>query len=226
MLFLKFKPQPDRSSFLPLTARQRSVFDAICTYVRTFNTVPSLREISVSMNQRSINGIRCHVQALERKGFLRRRENMTRSLLILDDEANLKNTFFVYGHIHNCRLREAENCPKVDLGVDSLFWKRNSFVVIAGDSSLKSEYGIVRGDYIILSQTRSLQSGDIALVVDESREVYLVMYKLEEDGNACFISMDETEQRIKIANPTVLGTAQVLMRFWRHLEIRNEFKEN
>jgi repressor LexA len=63
-----------------LTARQREVLDFIRSFIRRQGYAPSLREIGDQFNIRSTNGVNDHLTALERKGFLRRTSNKSRTL--------------------------------------------------------------------------------------------------------------------------------------------------
>lgn len=70
-----------------LTARQRRVLDFIREYTRREGAPPSLREIGKAMGIRSTNGVNDHLRALERKGCIRRRDMLSRSIVIIGTDA-------------------------------------------------------------------------------------------------------------------------------------------
>jgi hypothetical protein len=57
---------------LPLTVRQREILDFIAGSVDSRGYPPTIHEIGEHFGIRSTNGVRCHLEALERKGFLLR----------------------------------------------------------------------------------------------------------------------------------------------------------
>lgn len=64
----------------PLTERQQAILDFIQHSIRTRGYPPTLREIGAKMGIRSTNGVSDHLRALERKGYLRREDKMSRAL--------------------------------------------------------------------------------------------------------------------------------------------------
>jgi len=64
----------------PLTARQQQVYDLICSYIEENDRPPSIRELMKLLGIRSINGMVCHLRALETKGLLSRIEGRARCL--------------------------------------------------------------------------------------------------------------------------------------------------
>lgn len=63
----KTKPKDSRQ---PLTDRQRLVLKVIAKYLKDRGYSPSFREIMVGVDISSTNGIKGHLQALVRKGYL------------------------------------------------------------------------------------------------------------------------------------------------------------
>jgi SOS-response transcriptional repressor LexA len=55
----------------PLTDRQRQCLDFIIDGVRDRALPPTLREIGAHMGISSTNGVICHLDALQRKGYIR-----------------------------------------------------------------------------------------------------------------------------------------------------------
>lgn len=69
-----------------LTDRQQMVLDFIAGFTRTHGYGPTLREIGRWMSIRSTNGVNDHLRALERKGYIRRTSQLSRSIVLLDRE--------------------------------------------------------------------------------------------------------------------------------------------
>lgn len=77
--------QIDEYRLRRLTARQQLVLDFIREHIRIHRVPPTLREIGKAMGIRSTNGVNDHLRALERKGFIRRRDMLSRSIVIIGD---------------------------------------------------------------------------------------------------------------------------------------------
>ena len=66
-----------------LTPRQSQVFNFIKKHMRKEGYPPTLREIGQALGIRSTNGVNDHLKALERKGFIQREGNRSRSIHLL-----------------------------------------------------------------------------------------------------------------------------------------------
>lgn len=66
-----------------LTCKQRRIYDFIAESVRTRGVPPTLREIMVHAGIRSTNGATQHVDALIRKGWVRKEAMRSRALTLL-----------------------------------------------------------------------------------------------------------------------------------------------
>ena len=68
------------SSLKKLTKRQRMVLDYIIDHIQDHGYPPTIREIGDHMEIRSTNGVNDHLKALERKGYLERKDAKSRAL--------------------------------------------------------------------------------------------------------------------------------------------------
>ena len=74
---------PTRADPLDLTDRQQTILDFVQEFQGIHGYPPSMREIGEHFGIRSTNGVSDHLRALERKGFLQRSGNLSRSLTIV-----------------------------------------------------------------------------------------------------------------------------------------------
>lgn len=65
-----------------LTIRQTMVLDFVRRHLEEHGYPPTLREIGKHMGIRSTNGVNDHLRALERKGYLRRADLLSRGIRI------------------------------------------------------------------------------------------------------------------------------------------------
>lgn len=68
---------------IPLTTRQRAIYEFICGYIRVEQCSPTVREIGKEFGISSPNGVICHLRGLERKGYIRRRRLSSRGIFVL-----------------------------------------------------------------------------------------------------------------------------------------------
>ena len=65
-----------------LTERQKEILHFIVKETESRGFPPTIREIGEQMSIRSTNGVNDHLNALERKGYLHRGEQQSRSLVV------------------------------------------------------------------------------------------------------------------------------------------------
>lgn len=69
-----------------ITERQRSVLRFIQDFIAKERFPPTLREIGNNFGMKSTNGVNDHLVALEKKGYIRRRSDISRGIEILHPE--------------------------------------------------------------------------------------------------------------------------------------------
>jgi repressor LexA len=65
----------------PLTARQQKVLECIREKARVYG--PTVREIAAELGIKSPNGVVCHLESLERKGYIRRSKKIARGIEVV-----------------------------------------------------------------------------------------------------------------------------------------------
>ena len=68
----------------PLAPRQKDVLLFISDYQQRYECAPTVRELCEGLGVTSTNTIDYHLKALERKGYIRRRGNLARSIEVVD----------------------------------------------------------------------------------------------------------------------------------------------
>jgi repressor LexA len=165
-----------------LTDRQREILDYIVKETEMRGFPPTIREIGEEMDIRSTNGVNDHLKALERKGYLTRGEQQSRSLvptkrarLVLGlgkrGEANLVEVPLLGKVAAGLPLLATENIED-SVKIDSFLLGGSGKEVFAlrvkGESMI--EDGIFDGDYLFVKKTPSASPGEIvvALIEDEA----------------------------------------------------------
>jgi repressor LexA len=159
-----------------LTARQQQILEYIEQVVSTTGVPPSIRQIGAALGISSTNGVRSHLKALEKKGYIHRSLRTSRGIAMLD---RIKC-------VTSSTLQEAVEVPilgRVTAGTPilavenhdghlhldpSLVKGADTFALrVEGDSMIDA--GILDGDYVLVRQQQSADNGDIvvALLEDE-----------------------------------------------------------
>ena len=165
-----------------LTERQREILTFIVKETEARGFPPTIREIGEQMDIRSTNGVNDHLKALERKGYLNRGEQQSRSLV----PTKRARMLLGLGVKKDSGMLEVPLLGKVAAGAPLLAQenledsvKIDSFLIggtgrevfalrVKGQSMI--EDGIHDGDYLFVRKTPSAQPGDIvvALIDDEA----------------------------------------------------------
>lgn len=165
-----------------LTERQREILTFIVKETETRGFPPTIREIGEHMDIRSTNGVNDHLKALERKGYLTRGEQQSRSLV----PTKRARMLLGLGVKKDSGMVEVPVLGKVAAGAPLLAQEHledsvriDSFLLggsgrevfalrVKGQSMI--EDGIHDGDYLFVRKVPSAQPGDIvvALIEDEA----------------------------------------------------------
>jgi repressor LexA len=144
--------------------------------VKTTGIPPSIRQIGVALGISSTNGVRTHLQALEKKGYIHRNLRTSRGIATLDrlrtpsSTARLKTVKVpILGRVAAGMPILAVENREGTLTLDpTLVESADTFALrIEGDSMIAA--GILPGDYVLVRPQDNAYDGDIvvALVEDE-----------------------------------------------------------
>ncbi|HWP35317.1 MAG TPA: transcriptional repressor LexA [Thermodesulfobacteriota bacterium] len=158
-----------------LTDKQRQILEYIIEMVRTRGYPPTIRQIGTRFKISSTNGVRTHLSALERKGYIRRAPWSARGIELVREmipEAAEPDVVQipVLGKVAAGQPILAQEHLAGYLYLDrSLARDRNMFALkVQGDSMI--EAGILEGDYVLVRPQPTAENGDIvvALIGDEA----------------------------------------------------------
>src|ERR687896_1582254 len=159
-----------------LTDRQRQTLQFIADTVGERGYPPSVREICEALGLASSSTVHSHMQALQRKGYLRIDPTKPRAIeLLYDPETGLAaerrpaRSVPLLGRIAaGAPIMAQENVEEIYPMPADLVGDGNVFMLeVEGDSMI--EAGILDGDYVIVRQQPTAHSGQIvaAMVPNE-----------------------------------------------------------
>jgi len=163
----------------PLTRRQALILHFVERYTATHHFPPTLREIADHYGIKSLNGVKKHLQALEKKGHLTRKEGARRALQLTrpagareagGPERKDSVTVPILGRIAAGPplLAEEHVLDTVVLDRSLVRGSRPFLLKVKGDSMVGA--GILDGDYVLINAQVQAQPGEIvaALLDDEA----------------------------------------------------------
>ena len=170
-----------------LTRRQKQVLDHIVHFIDRHGYSPSFEEIADGLKLTSLATVHKHLQTLERKGFIRRGYNRSRSIEVTQLPRPVKEQVArhavdlpLMGRIAAGQPVEAiENPETISLG--DFVRGGNVFVLAVKGDSMVDDH-ILEGDYIIVEQTENANNRDIVVALVGGDEATLKRFFREPNG--------------------------------------------
>jgi len=173
---------------MALTKRQKEVLDFLVSFETKRGYAPSFEEIGKGLKLTSLATVHKHISTLERKGFIRRGYNQSRSIEVLQLPKPVKEQVLerkvqelpLVGRIAAGRPLEAvEERETISLG--DFARGGNSFVLQVKGSSMIEDH-ILDGDYVVCEQTQVANPGDIVVALVGGEEATLKRFCRDAGG--------------------------------------------
>ena len=151
-----------------LTKRQEEILDFIVSQVNEEGFPPTLKEIAARFGFSSANGVRDHLLALERKGYLRREAEKSRALTLdpsLRSAPAAPQGLPLVGTVPAGTPVLAEENFEGYVDLNELFGRGEStfLLKVTGESMIGA--GINDGDLVVVRQQEQVASGEIGVAV-------------------------------------------------------------
>jgi repressor LexA len=160
---------------MPVTLynRQRQILDFVAQYIQANGYSPTLQEIAQALGVRSLATVHEHLQAMERKGVIKKYEGSVRGIEILDKSVAGRGQsgeaavdLPVLGFIAAGQPIEPHTDPNATFSVPPTMInsKKRCFVLqVKGDSMI--EAGIYDHDYVVIEQTDIASNGEVVVAL-------------------------------------------------------------
>jgi len=155
-----------------LTRRQREVMDFIAEFLRERGYSPSFEEVGRGLQLSSLATVHKHISTLERKGFLKRGYNQSRSLepgpRYLQEARRARQErsamdLPLLGRIAAGRPVEAPQQPET-ISLSDFAGQKNVFVLqVKGDSMIEEH--ILDGDFILVEKAADAPDGELVVAL-------------------------------------------------------------
>ncbi|MEK9200572.1 MAG: transcriptional repressor LexA [Patescibacteria group bacterium] len=179
--------------------RQRQILDFVAQYIQSHGFSPTLQEIAKALGVSSLATVHEHLEAMEKKGVIKRFDGAVRGMEILDKNAAERMTSAsavdlpVLGFIAAGQPIEPFTDPNATFSVPPTMVssKKRCFVLqVKGDSMI--EAGIFDRDYVVIEQVETARDGEVVVALLDNGFATLKRYYKE-----------STRVRLEPANSTM-----------------------
>jgi repressor LexA len=171
-----------------LTKRQKEVLDFLVSFANKQGYSPSFEEIAKALKLTSLATVHKHISTLERKGFIRRGYNQSRSIEVTQLPKSVREQVLernstelpMAGRIAAGRPLEAVE-ERETFSLAEFARGGNNFVLQVKGNSMMDDH-ILNGDFIVVEQTQVANPGEIVVALVGGEEATLKRFYREPGG--------------------------------------------
>lgn len=205
---------------LVVYSKQRQILGFIKQYIELNGSAPTLKQIAGAIGVSSLATVHEHLQALEVKGLIKRKQGKSRSIELIEGDTNIiKAENFnapILGFIAAGMPIEPFTDPNATMNIPiSLVTgnKRTYVLQVRGESMI--EDGIMDGDNVIVEQTENAKDGDVVVaLLDNGMATLKRFYK--EATRIRLQPANSAMQPIFVKNVRIQGKVVGLVRKYRN----------
>jgi repressor LexA len=171
-----------------LTKRQKEVLNYLVGFLNKNGYSPSFEEIARALKLTSLATVHKHLSTLERKGFVRRGYNQSRSIEVVQLPKSVREQVLdrqlvelpLAGRIAAGRPLEAVE-ERETISLADFARGQNTFVLQVKGESMREDH-ILDGDYIVVEQTQVANPGEIVVALVGEDEATVKRFYREPAG--------------------------------------------
>jgi repressor LexA len=179
---------------MPLTKRQKEILDYIRSFIEAKEYAPSFEEIAESFGYSSLATVHEHLSNLERKGYIRKSYNESRSIELVEHDApSVSVELPLLGAVAAGMPIEAiRDDETLAVPHDMVSRRRDNYVLrVEGNSMIEEQ--IRDGDYIVVQAQHTAEDGQMVVALVEGESATVKKLYREPGGRI----------RLQPANPTM-----------------------
>ncbi len=148
-----------------LTHKQQAILNYIKQEIAQKGHPPTIREIGAHFDISSTNGVRTHLNALIKKGYLKKQKLISRGLELVQSLTTGVGKVPLVGTVPAGQPIDAIENIESEIAIDNSFLpKGDSFTLkVVGDSM--KDAGILDNDIVLVKKQRVAQTGDIIVAI-------------------------------------------------------------
>ena len=158
---------------LPLTKRQREIFDYLTEFIGQHGYAPSLEEIGRRFGLSSLATVHKHLTNLQEKGFIKRAWNRSRSVEMVPTRTGSRAIELpLLGYVAAGLPIEAIASSETIAVPEDLVGRRETYVLrVKGDSMIDEQ--IRDGDFVIVEDRKTAENGEMVIALIGGSDVTL-----------------------------------------------------
>ena len=166
---------------MALTKRQKQILDYVESFIESYGYSPSFEEIASYFGYNSLATVHEHLTNLERKGYLRKNYNKSRSLELVPAEGTLAVDLPLLGSVAaGLPIEAVEQQETLAVPHDMLRAGSNYVLRVKGDSMIDEQ--IRDGDYIVVNSRQTADNGEMVVALVGGDSATVKKYYRERDG--------------------------------------------
>jgi repressor LexA len=179
---------------MPVTAKQRRIFDFIRRYTKSNQEPPTIAEIGHQFQMRSSASVHAVLTALEREGLIKRIPNVSRGIQIVEQKESSsegENEIPLLGIVAAGQPIEALLNDTISVPRDMLGHGRTFALRVRGESMI--DENIQDGDIIIVKSQKTADNGQVVVALIDGSFATVKKFYREPD----FIRLEAANPQFK-----------------------------
>lgn len=178
-----------------LTSKQRKVYQAIESYIKSNGIPPTVREIGEMVGEKTPGAVQGILNRLEQKQVIKRQLGAARSIQLISADSDMYvNPFYVpeikkISKRHIDDLTNIYNVIKYQPVPPGLLSAGDRHIIFRCPDDSLAESGIKQDDVLFIDMGAVIQAGDIVLVLYNTNTL-LRFYHPDEDNNIIYLKAD------------------------------------
>jgi repressor LexA len=166
---------------MALTKRQKQILDYLNSFIEVNGYSPSFEEIADNFGYSSLATVHEHLTNLERKGYLRKDYNKSRSLELVPSEGTLAVDLPLLGLVAaGLPIEAVEQNETLAVPYDMLRGGSNFVLRVRGMSMVEEQ--IRDGDYLVVHSRQTAENGEMVVALVNGDSATVKKFYREKDG--------------------------------------------
>jgi repressor LexA len=190
---------------MPLTRRQKQILDFLQSYIREHGYAPSFEEIAGRFEFRSLATVHEHLSNLERKGYINRGHNESRSIEVMPLPGQVNAVELpLLGQVAAGEPIEAIAQPEsIAVPMDLIPRRGSSYVLRVRGNSMIDEH-IQDNDYVIVHTQQDASNGEMVVALVDGSSATVKRFYREPGGWIRLQPSNEQMQPIRVHEDNIL----------------------
>lgn len=177
---------------MPVTARQRHVYEFLSRYIDTNNQPPTIAEIGKHFKMSSSASVHSILSGLEREGLIKRIPNVSRGIELIKQEENSSDEIPLLGVVAAGQPIEAILSHDTIAAPRDMLGRGRTFALrVRGDSMI--EENIQDGDIIVVNSQKTAENGQMVVALIDGNYATVKKFFREPD----FIRLEPANPQFK-----------------------------